>query len=90
MWEFSNPTVNNKGRRATIVRVKRYAPEMVQAILERLASDDDVPAAARPLPLRRQQAFDDGRGGAPVALHDAQVAHGEQGRLVLGRVVQML
>jgi hypothetical protein len=36
VWEFRNPFLNAKGERATIVRIKRYPTELVDAIVRRL------------------------------------------------------
>jgi hypothetical protein len=35
VWRFLNPNANRQGKRATIVRIHRYPPELVQPLLER-------------------------------------------------------
>jgi len=42
VWRFLNPATNSEGQRATIVRIKRYPLEMVDAFLAR-AADDEAP-----------------------------------------------
>lgn len=43
VWRFLNPATNSEGKRATIVRIKRYPLEMVDALLARAAGDEAPP-----------------------------------------------